>query len=98
MGKRLLTTPRSRVRVALRQVWLRSRERASALKRESYTCQKCHTKQSTAKGKEFKVQVHHKRGIANWEKVIDAVFEHLLCNPEDLDVLCKSCHETKGGE
>ena len=35
MGKKLLTTPRSRVKAALRQVWLRSRERAAALKREA---------------------------------------------------------------
>lgn len=31
MGKRLATTPRSQVRSALRQLWLRSRERRAAL-------------------------------------------------------------------
>ena len=86
-------TPRSRVKSALRQVWLRSRERATALKRESYTCQKCHRKQSMAKGREFKVEVHHKKGILNWDKIMTLVYEHLLCNPDNLEVLCKECHE-----
>ena len=41
MGKRLEYTPNSKIRQALRQLWLRSRERASALKRDKYTCQIC---------------------------------------------------------
>ena len=93
MGKKLSYTPRSRIRGVLRQLWLRSRERAAALKRDNYTCQGCHTKQSTAKGREFKVQVHHKSGIANWEALINAVYEHLLCDPENLETLCKECHD-----
>ncbi len=74
MSKRLPNTPRSTVRAALRQLWLRSRERAAALKRDQYTCQVCGRKQSKAKGKEFDVQVHHKDGIGNWEQVIDSVY------------------------
>lgn len=92
MGKKLLTTPRSRVRAALRQLFLRSRERAAALKREQNTCQKCHRKASKAKGKEFDVQVHHLEGIGNWELIIDLVFKELLCHPDMLEVLCKACH------
>lgn len=92
MSRKLPTTPRSRVRHAIRQVWLRSRERAAAIQRDHYTCQGCHRKQSTAKGKEFKVQVHHKHGIANWEAVIDAVFAHVLCDPAHLETLCEECH------
>jgi 5-methylcytosine-specific restriction endonuclease McrA len=92
MGKKLPNTPRSRVRSALRQLWLRSRERAAAIKRDKYTCQKCNRKQSKAKGQEFAVQVHHKTGIANWEKVIDNIFEQILCNPEHLETLCEECH------
>ena len=72
-GKRLPNTPRSKVRAALRQLWLRSRERAAALKREKYTCQRCGVKQSKAKGKEQKVEVHHKEGIGNWEIVIGSM-------------------------
>ena len=100
MSKKLATTPRSRVKQALRQLFLRSRERVAALKRDKYTCVSCGGKQSKAKGKEFKVEVHHREGITNWEAVIDAVFEHLLCSPEKLETLCKSCHlekEVKNG-
>jgi len=96
MGKRLLTTPRSRVRAALRRLWLRSRERAAALKRDGYTCRRCNRKQSKAKGKEFDVQVHHKQGVVNWEQVIDYVMASLLCGPEHLETLCKECHDKEG--
>ena len=98
MGKRLPNTPRSRIRSMLRQLWLRSRERAAALKRDGYTCQVCGRKQSKAKGKEFAVEVHHKHGIANWEKLIDLVYLHLLCNPDNLVTLCKECHDKEEAE
>lgn len=94
MGKRLPTTPRSRVRAALRQLWLRSRERASALKREGYCCEECSGKQSKAKGKELSLEVHHLEGI-EWEKMVDYVYRHLLCDPKHLEVLCKPCHEKR---
>ncbi len=90
MGKKSLHTPRSRIRSALRQVFLRSRERAAVLKEASYTCS-CGLKQSKAKGREASVQVHHKSGIDNWDVIIDAVYEKLL-NKEDMEVLCKTCH------
>ena len=93
MGKKQLNTPRSRVRSALRQLWLRSRERASALKRDQYTCVECGRKQSKAKGKEFKVQVHHVDGIGNWNKIIDAIYKELLCDPSQMETLCEVCHD-----
>ena len=93
MPKKLLTTPRSRVRSAIRQLWLRSRERAAALKAQGYCCQSCGAKQSKAKGKEVFVEVHHKNGIGNWDKVIDLIFEQILCPPELLEVLCPDCHD-----
>jgi 5-methylcytosine-specific restriction endonuclease McrA len=98
MGKKLAYTPRSRIRSALRQLWLRSRERAAALKRDKYTCQKCHRKQSKAKGHEFNVMVHHKEGIANWEAVINAVYEHILCDIDKLETLCDECHDDREAE
>jgi hypothetical protein len=93
MGKKLPTTPRSRVRSALRQVFLRSRERAAALKRTKNACERCGIKASVAKGREVKLHVHHAGRIANWDKVIDLVFEELLCDPSKLTVLCVACHE-----
>ena len=93
MGRKLKSTPRSRVRSALRQVFLRSRERAACIKAHNNTCVGCRRKASVAKGKEFKVQVHYIGGIGNWEKIIDMVFEELLCDPSLMTVMCKECHD-----
>ena len=95
MGKKLEYTPNTRIRQVHRQLFLRSRERAKALQRDKYTCVKCARKQSKAKGKEFKVECHHKEGILNWDKLFEAVREYLLCNPDLLETLCKECHEEK---
>lgn len=91
MGKRLASTPRSRVRSSLRALWLRSRERASAIKREHNTCEECGKKGSVAKGKEVKIEVHHLEGI-EWDNIIDYVYRHILIHPDGLQVLCKECH------
>jgi predicted HNH restriction endonuclease len=92
MGRRLLTTPRSRVRAAIRQLWLRSRERAAALRRDQYTCQTCGKKQCTAKGREQKVEVHHLNGI-EWDNIIDYIFRHVLVDPKELETVCPDCHK-----
>ena len=93
MGKKTLWTPRSRVRSALRQLFLRSRERAAAVKREGNTCECCRRKGSVAKGKEVKIEVHHQDGVCNWEVLIDEVYWSLLCPSDKLKVLCKECHQ-----
>ena len=97
MGKRSESTPKSQVRAALRQLWLRSRERAAALKRDKYSCVHCGVKQSTAKGKEQRVEVHHLDGI-QWEQVIDYIFRHVIVTPDKLETVCPDCHSkiTKG--
>jgi len=92
LGRKLPTTPRSKVRAALRQLWLRSRERAAALKASGYCCEECGVKQSRRKGQEVKVQVHHLDEIVNWDALIDYVYRHLLCSPDRLEVMCKECH------
>lgn len=92
MGKKTEYTPRSQIRSALRQAWLRSRERSRTLKRDEYTCQSCNKKQSKRKGKEVKVSVHHKNGVGNWDKIIDAIYKELLCHPDNLITLCDECH------
>ena len=86
-------TPKGKIRSALRKLWLQSRERATALKRDKYTCQHCDRKQTMAKGKEFKVQVHHKNMISQWEHIIEEIQKGLLCSPEYLETICKECHD-----
>jgi len=90
--KKSLRTPKSQVRSALRRLWLRSRERSTALQRAGYCCEECGVKQSKAKGKEVQIEVHHMDEVLNWETVIDYIFRHLLCEPDYLEVLCKACH------
>lgn len=97
MTKRLKSTPRSRVRSALRQVWLRSRERAAAIKREGGCCEGCGKKQSKAKGREVKIEVHHLNGV-EWEQMVDYVYRHLLCDPKHLAVYCPECHRKEHPE
>ena len=92
MGKRLPYTPRGKIRNILRRyIWLRSRERAAALKREKYCCTECHRKQSKAKGKELTLEVHHLDG-AHLEYIIDEIYKYLLCHPDRLQPLCEDCH------
>jgi 5-methylcytosine-specific restriction endonuclease McrA len=92
MGKRSLRTPRSQIRASLRLLWLHSRERSAAMKRDHYTCQCCGKKQSRSKGREVYVEEHHLNGI-EWEKMIDYITRHLLVPPEELETLCKGCHK-----
>lgn len=92
MSRRLPGTPRSKVRNALRQLFLRSRERAACIKSAKYTCSQCGAKQSRVKGKEVYVEIHHLDGIF-WEKLIDMVYETLLCHPDKMRCLCVDCHK-----
>jgi len=87
----LNTTTKSQIKSSLRHLWLRSRERAAALKREGYCCERCGIKQSMARGKEVKVQVHH-RELINWEAIFRYLRRTLLCRASKLEVLCTSCH------
>jgi predicted HNH restriction endonuclease len=88
-----METKKTHIVRGLRQIWLRSAERAEALKRDGYTCQVCKRKQTMKKGQEFKVQVHHKAGIGNWDRVIEVIREEILCDPNQLQTLCKECHD-----
>ena len=93
-------TPRSQVKHYLRLLWLRSRERAAALKRDGYSCQECGVKQSTRKGHECKVEVHHLHPDGtDMDAAIDYIYRRILCPPEELVTLCPDCHEkTHKGE
>lgn len=93
MGKKLPQTPKSQIKSALRTLWLRSRERAAAIKRDHYTCVRCGKKQSKAKSREIYVEVHHKHGVTNWQAMYDAIYAHLLADPENFETLCIECHK-----
>lgn len=91
MGRKKPNTPRSRIVNAIRQLWLRSRERAKALKDADRKCTKCGVKESRAKGKEVILQVHHDPPIGKkWKDIVDDIAEHILEAPQY--PLCKSCH------
>jgi len=85
-------TPNTIIRSALRRLWLRSRERAKALKDAEYRCAKCGIKQSKAKGKEVYVEVHHIDEI-DWNSLFDEIRKRLLHPPERQQCLCVDCHK-----
>lgn len=85
----------AQIKSALHRLWLNSPERRTALKNSGYKCEDCGIKQTTKKGEEVKLQVHHKRGHVNWQRLFDAIREELLVPPEELSPLCEPCHDTK---
>jgi len=93
MGKKLTYTPNSKIKSALRKLFLQSREHGNAMKSSGYRCQRCGVKKSTAKGKEVKVEVHHRgEGISNWSEMYAEIRKHLL-NESEFEVLCEHCHD-----
>ena len=86
-------TPKTIIVRQLRLLWLRSRERSETLKRSEYKCERCGVKKSKAKGCEQKVEVHHKEGVCNWDRIIEVIREELLCSPDKLESLCPDCHD-----
>jgi len=93
MSKKLPYTPNSRIRQALRLLWMRSRERSEALKNTGYRCSVCGAKQTAAKGKELTLDVHHLEGV-DWDGLFDDIRRRLLVNPKKLAPLCTECHDT----
>lgn len=91
------STPRSRVKNAIRMVWLRSRERAAAIKLANNSCAICFRKGSKAQGREVLINVHHKDGI-DWDGIVDIIFLRVLQKPENYTVVCKECHDKLHGE
>ena len=91
MPRKQPNTPRSRIRSTLRQLWMRSRERAAALKRSGNSCELCGELSDKRKGGTAKLEVHHLDGI-EWNNILDYVERHILVDPAKLEVLCKCCH------
>lgn len=92
MGKRLEYTPNAKIKNVLHQLFMRSRERAKALRRTGYKCTACGVKQTKRKDYKLSLHVHHANGI-DWEYLIAEVRKTLLCDPEFLVPLCPDCHE-----
>lgn len=77
-------TPPSRIRSVLRQrVWMWSRERAEALKRDGRRCCACGCKEG--------LEVHHLDG-SGIDEIIELIYKTLLCHPDRLRTLCRQCH------
>jgi predicted HNH restriction endonuclease len=93
MGKKLPHTPNSKIKNTLRKLFLTSREHSAVLKRDGYCCCKCGIKQSKAKGREVKIEVHHRDGITNWDEMYTAIRKYLLIDPDGMETLCKECHK-----
>lgn len=98
MKKNPEVTPNSTIVSGLRRMWMASRERGAAIKRDSNTCQVCGKKGSVAKGREVKTEVHHlQSGDINWERILRVLRAELYCPPNNLITLCrehhKECHE-----
>lgn len=93
--KNLRVTPLGIITSHLRKIFLISRERGFAIKRDKYTCQECNTKQSTKDGKKnIKIEVHHKVPIGDkLNNIAKMIRELILQTPEDLITLCSECHE-----
>ena len=90
-------TPRSRIKGMLRQIFLRSKERANALKKTQYCCSKCGIKASVKKGAVVKMEVDHVDGIDVWDEIMTLIEDKLLCigSPNKLQPLCRDCHQEK---
>ncbi len=87
------TTPRGQIKNAFRQLWLRSRERSWALKQTKYCCTACRVKQSAAKGREQKIEVHHACGRIDWDQLVKNFVETVLKTEGGLIPLCPECHK-----
>ena len=91
--KNMEVTPKGKIVSALRMLWLRSRERNTALKHYDRRCKVCDVKASMAKGAEQKIEVHHKDGILNWDEIVDLIRDQLLVGVDKLECLCPDCHK-----
>lgn len=83
-------TPPSRIRSVLRQrIWLYSRERAEALKRDGRRCRACGSKEQ--------LEVHHLDG-SGIDEIVELIYQRLLCSPDRLICLCSECHRAAGDQ
>jgi 5-methylcytosine-specific restriction endonuclease McrA len=89
-------TPDGIIKSAMRLLFMRSREKGAAMRRDKNTCQQCGAKGSVAKGKEVKTECHHIIGTEgrdiNWQRIYEVIREELLCPPQEMITFCRPCH------
>ena len=96
MSRRIPQTPNSQIRSGFRSIWLRSRERAHALRAAHHCCERCGVKgraKDTRNGPKQKLEVHHRDGIVDWDALVSLFRRRILPNPDRLEVLCPECHK-----
>ena len=84
---------KSRIRSALRRVWLYSPEYRDAKRYYNNTCAECGRKGTAAKGREVKTQLHHIGGMPELPGLIDEIIRVMYPPVEGYEVLCKECHK-----
>ena len=93
MKKKLLTfesqTKKTVIVALLRKCFLWSRERATVLKRDKYTCQVCGAKKKDG----AKIACHHISGRIDFDKIIGVIRGELLVPPDNMITLCRDCHK-----
>jgi predicted HNH restriction endonuclease len=63
-----------------------------ALKATNYCCAFCGVKQSAAKGREVRIEVHHLDPV-QWDGLFDDIRRRLLHDPSRLAPACEKCHK-----
>lgn len=91
-------TSDSVIKSAVRTLWLRSKERRAAIRDQGNRCRRCNAKESSRKGAEVAIEVHHLKGEIDWPKVIKFIREEVLVDPSELELLCGTCHHLAHGK
>lgn len=91
-------TSNSTIVNCIRRLWLYSKERKAAVKDQNNRCQRCATKGIKNRFEEIVIQVHHRKGEINWEKIINFIREEVLVDPSELELLCGKCHDMEHGK
>lgn len=86
---------KSRIISALRKIWLYSPLRAEALRRSKvgpklYKCEHCEQEFDSIQVNHIEPVIDEKEGFVSWDKFINRLLE---CSPDNLECLCKNCHE-----